>query len=75
MAVFIILYNFDSFENMRVIDGHDCYFFHIEQVLCDLIIDGFEVNDFDGDGSLIGDTFSLNKTMSTCIDLACGTFS
>ena len=53
-----ILDDFDASEDMWVgRDGHRCYFFHGEEVLGDLVFDGLEVNDLDGDLGLIGYIF------------------
>ena len=50
-----ILYDFDSSEDVSVINAHDGYFFHIQQVFGDFIVNGFEVDDFDCDWCLIGE--------------------
>ena len=54
MAVSVVLDDFDASEHMWVIgDGHSSNFFHSEEILGDLVFDGFEVNDLDCDLGLI----------------------
>jgi len=48
MAMLAVLDDFDAFEDVRVVDYHDGHFFHVEQILSHFVVDGFEVNDFDG---------------------------
>ena len=55
VAVFVILDDLDALEDVRVVYAHDGYLLHAEQVLSDLVIDGLDVNDFDGCLRLVSD--------------------
>ena len=57
VAVAVILDNFESFEDVRVGDSHGSNLLHAEEVLGDLIVDGFEIDDFDGNLRLVGYIF------------------
>lgn len=54
----VVLYNFDSSKDVRVVDSQNSYFFHVEKILCDFIADCFEVNNFDGNWRLVSNAFT-----------------
>ena len=58
MTMTVVLYNFDSSKDVRVVDSQNSYFFHVEKILCDFIADCFEVNNFDGNWRLVSNAFT-----------------
>ena len=48
VAVALFLVDVDSFEYVGVVDQHERILFHREEVLGDFVVDGFEVDHFDG---------------------------
>ncbi len=41
------MYDLDPLEYVGVVAAHGGYFFHIEQIFSDLVVDRLEVDDFD----------------------------
>ena len=58
MAISIVLDDFDSFEDIGIINSHNGNLFHAEKILSNFVIDCLEINNLDGDLRLIRNIFA-----------------